>query len=36
MAPGLKGGGRDDGPRRVAYNKDAAREREMHLYEIDS
>jgi hypothetical protein len=34
MTPGAKGGDRDGGPRRFAYNIDAAREREMHLYEI--
>ncbi|KAJ5177030.1 uncharacterized protein N7482_002907 [Penicillium canariense] len=33
MTPGPTGEGHDAGPRRYAYNIDAAREREMHLYE---
>lgn len=33
MTPGTKTGGHE-GPRKYAYNIDAAREREMHLYGI--
>ncbi|CEJ60143.1 hypothetical protein PMG11_08728 [Penicillium brasilianum] len=32
MTPGAKDGDGDGGPRRFAYNIDAAREQEMHLY----
>lgn len=32
MSSGSQTKGRDNGPRKFAYNIDAAREREMHLY----